>query len=331
MSGRQVRLQQPSYFGKLPSRGDFLKGQYNPQLLKVLDEWLAQGLELLAEDPRWKLIYDAAPPLNFACLGSRSRLAIAGHLRPSRDEAARRYPFIAAVPVEADAALDFLAGAPALLAGCWQHLADSIEQLARSSEPEAQLDGLEGWVPGIPAAFRGSPQAAAYDAFLQGYSLLRMEQMLTFEGHRVSLRRAILALGLLLQPVLGSTVSHLEKGLTLPLPRDPACRELMATFWLDLVSQFLAGADFELLVCIAEMDARARLVIGFNGLSARSLQGAIHPQAYAEQNIDIDNAEWVEDSIHGHNAMYKLVSYLDQPQLPLAIVLGTFREVFIGG
>ena len=51
MSGRQVRLQQPSYFGKLPSRGDFLKGQYNPQLLKVLDEWLAQGLELLAEDP----------------------------------------------------------------------------------------------------------------------------------------------------------------------------------------------------------------------------------------------------------------------------------------
>ncbi|MDQ7957449.1 MAG: type VI secretion system-associated protein TagF [Rhodocyclaceae bacterium] len=330
MSAPQVQMQRPSYFGKLPSRGDFVKGQYNPQLLKALDEWLSQAMALLAEDPRWKLIYDAAPPLHFACLGSRSRLAIAGHLRPSHDEASRRYPFLAAVPIEAEAALDFLVGAPALLGDCWQHLAGTVAQLAASTEPDAPLRGLENWSPAIPSAFRGSVQAASYDAFLQGYSLLRVEQMLAFAGHRVSLRRAILALGMLLQPVMGSSVPHLEKGLTLPLPSDPACRELVATFWLDLVSQFFARADLELLVCIGDVHGRPRLVIGFNGLSPRSLQGVIHPQVYAEQNIEVDNAEWVEESIHSNYALYKLVSYLDQPQLPLAIVLGTFREVFIG-
>ena len=53
----------------------------------------------------------------------------------------------------------------------------------------------------------------------------------------------MLALGLLLQPVMASGSSHLEKGLTLPLPDDPFYRNLVATFWLDLVTRLaqLAG------------------------------------------------------------------------------------------
>lgn len=321
---------QLAYFGKLPARGDFVKGQHNPQLVKVLDDWLAQSLELLAEDPRWKLIYDAAPPLDFACLGSRTRLAIAGHVRPGQDASARRYPFVAAVALEADAALDFLVGAPSLLAGFWRQLADSAALLMHSAEPEPELRRLDTLAPALPMLFAGSPAAAAYGDFLRQYSLLRVEQMLNFDGHRVSLRRAILALGLLLHPVMSSGVSHLEKGLTLPLPRQPDCQAFMASFWLDLMARFFARADFELLVCVREIEGRPRLLMGFGGLSARSLQGALHPQVYAEQYIDVDNAEWVEGGIHGNWALSKLVSYLDQPQLPLEIVLGTFREVFIG-
>lgn len=55
MSLTQLQL---SYFGKLPSRGDFVKSANNVQLLDTLDRWLAQGMELLAEAPDWKTTYD---------------------------------------------------------------------------------------------------------------------------------------------------------------------------------------------------------------------------------------------------------------------------------
>ena len=44
MSQTQLQL---SYFGKLPSRGDFVKSANNVQLLDTLDRWLAQGLSLI--------------------------------------------------------------------------------------------------------------------------------------------------------------------------------------------------------------------------------------------------------------------------------------------
>lgn len=330
MSQPALQAQQMSYFGKLPTRGDFVKGIYNAPLLRVLDNWLSQGMELLSEDPRWKLIYDAAAPLHFVCLGSRSRLAIAGHVRPSHDESSRRYPFLVAVPLDVDKAVDFMAGAPALLQPWWELAARRVEELAANGDPEADLRSLEATPLSIQTAFTGSLRHADYLEFLRSHSLLRIEQMLNFDGHKVSLRRLVLALGLLLQPVMASAVSHLEKGLTLPLPRDSSQQAMVATFWLDLVTKFFARADFELVCCISPIEGRPRLIIGFSGLSPRTLQSVIHPQVYSEQNIDVDNPEWVEESIHSNYAMYKLVSYLEQPQLPLEIVLAAFREVFIG-
>ena len=34
------------YFGKIPSRGDFVKGSGNPALVKLLDDWLARAMDL---------------------------------------------------------------------------------------------------------------------------------------------------------------------------------------------------------------------------------------------------------------------------------------------
>ncbi|MDR2853129.1 MAG: type VI secretion system-associated protein TagF [Burkholderiaceae bacterium] len=319
-----------SYFGKLPSRGDFVKGRHNPQILKILDNWVAQSIELLAEDPRWKLIYDAHPALHFACVGSRSRLALAGHLRPSADGSGRRYPFLTAVQLDVERSLDFMINAPLLLGPWWRQTEGAVNKLVNASEPEAELQRLDNAALGVETDFSATQAHTAYSNFTQRHSLLRIEQMLNFDGHGVSVRRLILALGLLLQPVMASGVTHLEKGLTLPLPRDPAYQDLIAALWLDIVAQFFAKSDFELVLFVCPVQQRPRLVIGFNGLSPRSLHGVMHPQVYAEQNIEIDNPEWVEESVHSNYALYKLVSYLDQPQLPLSVVLSAFREVFIG-
>ena len=40
---------QIAYFGKIPSRGDFVKSAHNPQLLQTLDRWIAEAMELLTD------------------------------------------------------------------------------------------------------------------------------------------------------------------------------------------------------------------------------------------------------------------------------------------
>ena len=68
------------YFGKIPSRADFVKGGSDPKVLQVLDDWLARSMEMLSTDARWKLTYDAVQPLHFALFGPRRKGAIAGHI-----------------------------------------------------------------------------------------------------------------------------------------------------------------------------------------------------------------------------------------------------------
>lgn len=333
MSTATLQIQQLSYFGKIPARGDFVKGSYNPQVFKMLDVWLSQTMELLAEDARWKSIYDRAPPLQYVCLGSRSKLAIAGLLAASRDAAQRRYPLVLATPLEVVQALDFMTGVPLLLQSFWHRCQQECSGLIQpQADAEAQLRALDGLQLPVEGIFRATAEHGAYQAFIRERNLLQLEQMLNPPGQSqgVSVRCLILALGLLLQPVMASAASRLDKGLTLPLPIDRSSEAMVASLWLDFISRFLQRADFELAVFIGEIQGHRRLVIGFNGLSAKSLQSVLHPQVYAEHNIDIDNAEWVEDSIRSNYALYKLVSYLEQPQLPLEVVLGAFKEVFIG-
>jgi len=82
------------YFGKVPSRGDFVRSTHHPVFVDQLDRWQSQVMERLATDPRWKLVYDQAPPLSFAIIGSGNRVGLAGHWLPSGDTSGRRFPFV---------------------------------------------------------------------------------------------------------------------------------------------------------------------------------------------------------------------------------------------
>ena len=54
-----------SYFGKLPTRGDFVRTSESHPLMVLLDRWAGHGVELLAQDPGWKQLYDEAQPVSF--------------------------------------------------------------------------------------------------------------------------------------------------------------------------------------------------------------------------------------------------------------------------
>jgi type VI secretion system protein ImpM len=320
---------QLAYFGKIPSRGDFVKSTHNPQLLQTLDRWVAQAMELLAEDPRWKIVYESAKPMHFAFLGSQSRLAIAGHLMSSHDVSSRRFPLLAATALEVERPLAFLARSPLAFARLWSRAATQMRTLYDCEEPGAALQALGDTQVPIDVGVANSHEGTFSD-FVEHQTLAGLEQMLLASGHPVRLRGAMLALGSLLKPVMQSRAPNLERGLTLPLPNDTFYRSLVATFWLELIAPFLAQADFEIAIFIGTIAERERLVIGFNGASAKTLHSVIDPQAYATHNIDIDDPEWIDDHAQNEHGISKLVSYLEQPELSLRMAVDTFREVFVG-
>jgi type VI secretion system protein ImpM len=319
---------QIAYFGKIPARGDFVKSANNALLLSTLDKWVAQGMELISEDSRWKITYDELAPLHFAFLGSRSNLAIAGHLVSSSDASQRRFPFLSAAPLEIDEPLHFISRSPLILSRLWSRLSNQVNNIVQSTEPAEALQALSD------TQIELDMGVGSYDAnfgdFLEMQTIGSLQSMLASAGHDVSLRRMILAMGMLLMPVMSSGSSRLAKGLSLPLPVDPMYRNLVASLWLELITKFLGRADFELALYFGQTRTPPRLVLGFNGASAKTLHGIIDAQVGAEQNISLDNADWVEDQIAGDYSVSKLSSYLSQPQLSLRMALQSFSESFVG-
>lgn len=317
------------YFGKLPSRGDFVRSTHGPGLIQTLDRWLSGGVEALAVDPRWKEVYDQVRPMHLAFLGSRNPLGLAGHLMASRDASGRRFPFITAARLQTAQPLDFLARSPLALGRAWNRLGTAARRAAEAQDASPVLADLAGEEVEIEGA------VDAYDAgvrdFLEMQTVDSLGAMLAQAGHAMDLRLALLGLGLLLQPLPASGAQQLDRGLLLPLPADPLYRPLVATLWLDLVAGFLARADFELALFLPQAgEGPPLMALGFDGASARVLHAMLDPAFGREVFIDTRDAAWVQDHLGQDYAVHKLASYLAQGSLTLRQAVLTFKEAFLG-
>jgi type VI secretion system protein ImpM len=320
-----------AYFGKLPSRGDFVRSANQASLIQTLDRWLSQGIELMSTDSRWKEVYDRGPKAHFAFLSVNSPRAMAGHLAASSDAAGRRFPFVVAGTFDVGAPLDFMSRAPMALTRPWAR----FEQLARGACIATDASPVLGELAQAELDIETAP--AAYDAsvrdFIELQSVGSLEAMLRQSGHGIDLRQAMLALGLLLQPVLTSSGMELKKGLRLPLPTDALYRPLVATFWLELVAPFLARGDFEVALFFPHhgSERAPTLSIGFSGGAPAHLHAVLDPDASSAVFVDPTPADWVEEHARNDYAVKKLSSYLQQSQLSLRQAMATFREAFLGG
>jgi type VI secretion system protein ImpM len=316
------------YFGKVPSRGDFVKGCDNPALVKLLDDWLARAMDLMSTDARWKLSYDAVAPLHFAIIGPRRRHAIAGHIVASSDQSSRRFPFLMMGTLEVAEPATFVSAAPLILNRLWSRLETLSQGVVQASDATGPLHTATS------QPIELDPRAAAYDAafadFMELQTLGGMQAQLAQSGHTASVRQILLALGMLLQPVLASSSSRLEKSLVLPLPRDPMYRSLVASYWMHLIAPFLARADFELALFITRIAERPSLVLGFSGASAHTLQAIMDPRAGLERHIAFDDLDWVEEHVDADYAVKKVSAYLDQSDLSLKSALDSMCAAFIG-
>lgn len=315
------------YFGKLPSRGDFVRSAHHTAIIQSLDQWQTQTMERLSADPRWKLIYDEAPAVQFAILGLRSQVGLAGHWLASQDASGRRFPFITGGAFDVSDPLDFIQHGPLALARLWARL----EQVARVAHAATDLShaqaSLNAPVEGVLKT--SGPQLELSD-FLDTHTVASLEQMLAASGARISVRQTLLALGILLQPVMSQGAGKLSKGLRLPLVGDAGLRWPVACFWLTLVLGFFTRIEAEVGLFVATHGNHPELILGFQGASAATLCSVIDPQALQRDTVCVTEAEWVEDCLEDDYGLRKLSNYLRDPALSLAQALRTFDEIFLG-
>ena len=316
-------------FGKLPSRGDFVKGPGHFQLIGLLDKWVSGAMARLSDDPRWKSEYDCALPLDFAFVGARSRVSIVGHLRPSSDASGRRFPFMTAATVEREDTLMFRC-APVGLARSYGAMRAVAEQalsgtdIARIVELLAELNCADD--------FESALKADPLGQFVRHTTLEATAQLLGPAASAEQLRRSILATGILLRPALGNPALPIGKDLVFPLPPEGRQRHLVAGLWLYLVSAFLRNTQIELQILLHESEHGGRMLFGFNGAAPQTLIAALAPDASRDSLIDLCNPEWIDThaAISADYGVAKLASYLARPGLSLEAIIKTFREVFFG-
>lgn len=325
-----VQLRNPSsiYFGKIVSRGDFVKSTSGAHVIALIDKWAAQGMEMLIANAAWKTYYDNAGPIDLLFISLRGKHAICGCLVPSGDTSSRRFPFITATLFEIDDAATFL---PFSLLALERHFGHQRALAHHASKTHDAADTLAKLndVPFDTESAQGNAQNA-YDAFLLNTSITGLSESLRLDEGPLTLRRMILAVGYLLQPVLSNFATPPQKGLALPLPCAPTQLTLVKTLWLDLISVFLCRSDFELSVFSCTHFGKPKLIVTFNGTTPFAFLALFEEHAAQEHLIDVSQSAWVEDYVHQDPAAFKLSSYMEHGNLTLRQMVETFRQSFFG-
>lgn len=314
-------------FGKVPSRGDFVRSAGHTAMLDVLDRWQAQTLERMAADPRWRLIYDAAPAVAFAIMGSGSRVAMAGHWLASQDASGRRFPLVTAGAFGLNRPQQSAVLAPIALDGLWHQLA-TRGHLARQAADFASVHGrVHAPLSSLPDFDEARDRL---EDFLDVHTLGSLAQVLGAGGRRLSVRQAVLALGILLRPAIAQGGARMTRLLCLPLPTESSLRAGVASWWLMLVVGFFTRHEVEFGLFLPVTDGLPQLLLGFQGASAASLEAAIDPAVLARQGVALSDLDWVEQEAQADVGLRKLSTYLQDPSLSLTQAVRTFQEVFLG-
>lgn len=328
------------WFGKLPTCGDFVRGPQHIALTEALDQWQTQLIERLLPNPRWKLVYDAAPDVPFAVLGPARRVGLVGLWRASRDASGRRFPFVVAAGVPTPGEQACLSHGPVAWTPVWTELSQWLDAADGAGEGVGAGTGMAtaGHRPALLSF--GDPDAAQARAevadFLASHSIASLDQMLAAAGHAVSVRQATLAMGLLLQPLAHRGAHGLQsprKALGLPLVRPAGLRGRVGAYWLSLLGAVGGDPALEWGLFFSQHEGAPSLWVGAQGASAATLQVAIDPLAAAQDGVWLADSDWVDAALQEAqtpDAVRHFANYLRDPGLSLAQVVALYRRAFWG-
>jgi len=314
------------YFGKIPSRSDFVKSASGAKVIGLMDQWVGHGMEMLMALPDWKESFDCGGPFDFLFLGMKRKHAIHGTLAPSRDASSRRFPLIAATSFEVANPLQFLRLGTLTLDDLCRHRRHLMQHAIQAHDMPESLELLNGSVHDSSLACQTAE--ARCTSYLAAHSLASLNAMLLPEPNGMPLRQVIPALGHLLNPLRDDSATVPQKAVALPLPQRETERVGMMTFWLQLIAISLAGSSMELSLFSGRHLGSPRLIIAFNGVTPLIFQALFDEHAAREFVIDLACTSWSEHLESLHPSCAALSSHLEHRELSSLQIIASFQNAF---
>jgi type VI secretion system protein ImpM len=278
----------PSYFGKIPSRDDFVSsGSADHALVRHVDRWLGSCMSEFAQHAGWQAAYDTALPFDFLAASTDNGSVVCGRAAAGRDHSGRRSPLMGTLRIDTRLPVPFAAMGPLAFEQSWQGIGaalDRIMQLPRDNT---------GTLPtGTPCPVTTSPRALR--ALLDDYAATEpgpsLDALFAVAGHTNGVVAVARALRQVLAAVRERPHVRIDRGLVLPLPADPLRRPRVAAFWLDLVLTTLAGRDIEM-VALLTHETSPRLIVSFDGTRSMELTAAWMPEHAPRDYLDLTRAD----------------------------------------
>lgn len=314
------------YFGKIPSRSDFVKSTSGTKVIGLMDQWIAHGMELLMAMPDWKTSFDSAGPFDFLFLGMKRKHAIHGTMVPSRDTSARRFPLIAATSFELVNPLQFLRLGSLALDGMCRSRRNAMRHAIEAQDMPYSLELLNSRM--TDSDFQIQDAEARCTSYLAAQSLASLGAMLTSDVNAVPLRHMVLTLGNMLLPLRAASAAAPQKAIALPLPQWEADRIDAMAFWLQLVSVCIMGSSVELSLFSGMHLGCPRVIIAFNGVTPLIFQSLFDEQAANDSLIDLAQTRWNEEHDAAYPSCAALSSHLKHQELSALQLVASFRNTF---
>lgn len=316
------------YFGKIKSRGDFVKSAGGARVIALIDRWIAQGMEDLIAVPHWKACYDHAEPIDFLFMGTQRKHAIHGTIVPGSDASLRRFPFVAGTVFEVAEPHQLLTLGPI----CFdRHTTSRRRKAELAVTSDAASDAL-AWLSetGHGSCLSHHASAEHFSRYLASTTVADLTNLLRLCDREATIRQIVLALRCLLYPLQGKTSVSIyppSKGIALPLPEDSSSRPLVEAFWLTLMNVFLRTTDLELSLLSGVLHRKPKMIITFSGVTPLMFRAIFDEDAAREFVIDLSNAAWAEHISASDSNATTLSAYLDHDSLLLQQIVMTFQEM----
>ncbi len=332
------------YFGKIPSRGDFIRSSNNI-LMDTFDNWISLVLKNLSYNnpAQWKNDYDSLKPVNFAFFGKSSKHVLIGSMIKSYDSSGRRFPFLCGISQKISSVPVSFEWLPLYFSDVWQAtqswLSDFIsgqhsnqQQLAHIIEADPNEKILNSNNTYINVKNNYDADKNSYTEFLQKIDLLKFAESLDGKFSTFKLKQRILATLMLIEPLSDlDSFQNINKGLHFPVSNSKISTfKYQLQFWYDMLLPFFKKrTNEELSIFQYQNSITAEHELGFNfDNKSDEMLYSILSNNSNEYLIDFKNTDWVNNNILNYPNFVKLSSYLDNDDLKLTHLRNSLFENF---
>ena len=226
-------------FGKLPNRPDFVRVNATHPVALEFDQLIQHSCERLGSP------VGSGEPVDFQYVSRDQRHVMLGVLMPSRDQAGRRYPLVAAAILPRESIEAYLAVSPIAYEVFFDGLREQVVNAVDNSvEALSCRQFLESSLRSQDAADEDLELAAnVVTRFLETQPVGRMADLLATAHYPASLLQAVLNAGFY-QAYLRRFDHHSTNQLILlPVSSHKGEQALMASTWLSILAALWSGTE----------------------------------------------------------------------------------------